>query len=811
MGGCFVLSAFNSALSQSSASQVDFVQVADRASLAGQGPTRSDGRSSTLSTGSTFVLEAVSGSSIGHQLLGATLFPLRFAECASFTLLAGRGDDQFSVSLPTSTPLQRVTFDGGVGDDRLVLQTVPASVLVVALGGLGGDTFEVAPISSLQNVLASVIAIGEPPLELRSLGNGSNLFAATSSSPTARINELRASALELASGAPQQLRVIESSRVVGFGAAPGVTSAPAPLLTRVQVEPLSDALYINATRGWRLSSLRAGTTTLVETRMLPFGASAFEVRRALCAAIFDNCTAASDGDVSIVVLHVPAERSAAFLHPAATRDVYYVQLTGVFVASSTTAAAVAAAPLGVVAVNAVLNSELRLLAEPLAVLGGIEYARVDRLELTAPGDAAEALLVRGIEAARGANVALGTTRATPLAVRRTVVVASQASVADASVADGAALLRPAGSLDDVRGSLSVAFAASSTLNRVLVSHGDAERALPARRTVTLDSDALDGLVPTAGATISWPGAELGRGLALWTTTFSDRVLVRQVPAAAAGSGRRVLTTLDVSNGNDLVELRVSGASASNATTLVRRTDALIVVRGGAGDDVLDGDNDASGVASSCVPLVLVGGAGSDNVRGGSCDDVLFGDDGRLEWLDAGGVVVGALGGGASFDIVPPTLASSDASLAFSVQCDTTTAPGVSADELYGGVGRDVLIGGRGGDRLTLGTESDILDDVTSAGDVLIGDSGLVQFGASSVGAFRAVTRVVTSFVALTTSEISSRLAVQCMAGSSVAPTTSFWNSNDGDDEVSVMAVSGDQLCGIVLIRAKLCLCLARHS
>ena len=96
--------------------------------------------------------------------------------------------------------------------------------------------------------------------------------------------------------------------------------------------------------------------------------------------------------------------------------------------------------------------------------------------------------------------------------------------------------------------------------------------------------------------------------------------------------------------------------------------------------------------------------------------------------------------------MPPTLAISDASLAFSVQCDTTAA--LSADDIYGGVGRDVLFGGRGGDRLSLGTEAN-RTDTSGAGDVLIGDSGLVQFGPTTVaGATRVVTRVVSSFAVL---------------------------------------------------------------
>lgn len=213
-------------------------------------------------------------------------------------------------------------------------------------------------------------------------------------------------------------------------------------------------------------------------------------------------------------------------------------------------------------------------------------------------------------------------------------------MADATVADGAALRRPLGSLDALRGALSVAFATSSTLNRIVVSHADAARALPSRRIVTLDAGLLDGLAPAIGASVAWSGGELGRGLVVTTTAFTDRVLVRQVPAAAAASSRRVTTLLDVGDGNDLVELRVGAAlttttnATSNAATLVRRSDALLVVRGGNGDDVLDGDNDADGAVSrACVPFVLFGGAGNDNVRGGGCDDVLFGDDGRLIWFE----------------------------------------------------------------------------------------------------------------------------------------------------------------------------------
>jgi Ca2+-binding RTX toxin-like protein len=123
---------------------------------------------------------------------------------------------------------------------------------------------------------------------------------------------------------------------------------------------------------------------------------------------------------------------------------------------------------------------------------------------------------------------------------------------------------------------------------------------------------------------------------------------------------------------------------------------------------------------------------------------LFGDDGRVLSLDAADNAIGVFGGGAGIDVLSAAQASSVSAL--SVQCDTSVAVGVAADQLYGGIGRDVLVGGRGADRLSLGTES-LLNDTRAAGDVMIGDSGavrLVLVTASGGGARLVPLRVATA-------------------------------------------------------------------
>lgn len=587
---------------------VDTLLFSDRGTLAGLGPLRNQSngvalRGGVQMSGSEFVLRDDAIGSV-LRLSGGTYAPVAMTELSTVALLAGRGDDQLTVDVLTSSKLQRVVFDGGMGDDRTVLQATPSSVFVVAIGGVGADTCEVVPLSAVRNVLGTQLCVGAPPRV-----RGTNVSPSTAAAALTALDDDALRVVSLPSvagvGTTLQPRVLDESHVVGFG---GAALGVARHVLRVHVEPRTEQAYVDAAKGWRLNvTLTNGTS--IQTRLLAFGATAFELRRTLCAALFLNniggeCVAASDGDQSLVVMHVPAERALPS-HVATRRDVYYVQFTGMYVAASLASGATLQSlpvSLAVQPDGGTTTSELLTQSEWLTTRGGVEYARIDRVQLDAPGDGNEVLLVRANEATRGVQVALGSNNGALPSVERTVIVASGAVAADAQVADAAPLRRPAGSLSSLLGSISVTFAASSTRNRVVVSDGDDVVPPPASRIATLSANALDGLSPIAGVGVRWSGGELGRGLLVWMSDFAEKLLISGVPTASVAA-RRVTTLLDVGGGNDLVELRLS--AGAGATPVLNSS--LLVVRGAAGDDVLDGDEGAD--ASQCIPMILFGGPG----------------------------------------------------------------------------------------------------------------------------------------------------------------------------------------------------------
>lgn len=153
-------------------------------------------------------------------------------------------------------------------------------------------------------------------------------------------------------------------------------------------------------------------------------------------------------------------------------------------------------------------------------------------------------------------------------------------------------------------------------------------------------------------------------------------------------------------------------SSTGAVTVgVTAVDGLIInggngvdiLNGDAGDDFLSGGNGADTLDGLAGNDTLIGGTGADVLNGGNGNDVLLGDDVNI---GAGGDDI--LNGGAGNDILDG---------------------GKGADILTGGAGNDVLTGGKGGDTFVFaaGEGTDTITDFVATAD-LIGLSGGLDFG-----------------------------------------------------------------------------------
>jgi hypothetical protein len=96
------------------------------------------------------------------------------------------------------------------------------------------------------------------------------------------------------------------------------------------------------------------------------------------------------------------------------------------------------------------------------------------------------------------------------------------------------------------------------------------------------------------------------------------------------SGVTVDTLIDAGAGND----RVDGSQVSSARIIVYAGLGNDTVRGGGGDDVLDGGSGHDTLEGNAGDDVLVGGAGNDIVKGGAGEDILVKGSGT-DTLDGG--------------------------------------------------------------------------------------------------------------------------------------------------------------------------------
>jgi len=136
----------------------------------------------------------------------------------------------------------------------------------------------------------------------------------------------------------------------------------------------------------------------------------------------------------------------------------------------------------------------------------------------------------------------------------------------------------------------------------------------------------------------------------------------------------------------------------------------VVIRGGAGNDILNGSTGTDNLEGGDGADIIRGGAGSDHLDGGKGDDQILG--GKGSDIIHGGSGDDRIDGGKGHDRI------------YGQQGNDSIYGGSGDynDAIYGGAGDDALSGGRGDDFLHGGSGADTVNG-GSGSDVVIGGSG----------------------------------------------------------------------------------------
>ncbi|WP_438991899.1 Hint domain-containing protein [Lentibacter sp.] len=254
----------------------------------------------------------------------------------------------------------------------------------------------------------------------------------------------------------------------------------------------------------------------------------------------------------------------------------------------------------------------------------------------------------------------------------------------------------------------------------------------------VDEDTLDAGAMTTGVTVTFSGDEAGTLTdGTNTATFTD------IEAVTTGDGDDTILGAQDNTGLTLS----SGAGNDN----VRGGDGDDTIDGGTGNDTLRGDDGSDSVDGGEGDDSLFGGDGDDSLTGGDGDDRLLGQDGA-DVIDGGDGVDTAVfngttgtdidltdglaetGGEAEGDTITniEEFVLSEGDDTFVGDANTTRVSGRDgADDITTDAGEQVLAGGTGNDTLSAGAGDDLIrgqedDDLIDGGageDVLYGDEG----------------------------------------------------------------------------------------
>jgi len=208
--------------------------------------------------------------------------------------------------------------------------------------------------------------------------------------------------------------------------------------------------------------------------------------------------------------------------------------------------------------------------------------------------------------------------------------------------------------------------------------------------------------------IAYKTSSLGNlfdGVVYWTGSGNDTVTIDGTQNRA---GQRTTTILNTGLGNDNVTVNLTAGS-----------DGFFVLEtsGGSatGDPIAHAlpavqDDDKVFAQGSTLPLVIIGGFGSDEIHGGQGDDVILGDLGVVQYVGAGEQLAAQFGFGGRGDVID-ALRDSAGSPVVDPRWVYTYVPDMTLggpDTIYGNNGEDLLIGGAYGDAIDGGTMDDLI-------------------------------------------------------------------------------------------------------
>ena len=451
-------------------------------------------------------------------------------------------------------------------------------------------------------------------------------------------------------------------KVKGYG------SSDAGVLTRTELTGMGmvgvspfpvQALSVRGTSGLFTVSFGVTLSPLVNetvyTLVFNYGDSAATLATAMQAAVFpsDTCGAKQESGCAL-----------SFAVDKLGDDTYLVRYMGEVVGGDVTITALTLDTSTLVNEKNELYEGVSIDSRKLAA--GIAYANVESLNVEL-SEVADAFNVRGTSIPTVLTTGLGDD---------TVAVGSDTNIAGAAAASTTAEV--AGRLDYVEALLTINGGASGR-NRLLVADTEATEG---KTNVELTSGLITGLAPVS---IVYTGADYTRGITVWTGAHADTVHVSSTFGVDGAS--RTVTSLFTGEGKDTVTVALTDG-----------VDGFFVAGTEGGDDTID-------ATASTLPLVLVGGAGSDTILAGQADDVIFGDEGHVlfDGMDVG--LSGSTSAPLNIAVGPPTSVIGLPCVAGGGN-DSITSTGPSSEIVIGGPGNDII-------------------NTDSGSDIVLGDDGFV--------------------------------------------------------------------------------------
>ncbi|MFY9852860.1 MAG: calcium-binding protein, partial [Terracidiphilus sp.] len=231
-----------------------------------------------------------------------------------------------------------------------------------------------------------------------------------------------------------------------------------------------------------------------------------------------------------------------------------------------------------------------------------------------------------------------------------------------------------------------------------------------------------------------------------TLTANSLVVKDNVTDTTATIDYNNIGVLDVYLGN-------FGNTVTIASTMSRADfDCITMVNTGTGNDnvTVNLNNSSDGflalntqgginnvdASSSTQGMVIFGGGGTNTINGGSGDDIIFGGEGRVDYYDASGNLVTALGVDFDDQIVLSSTATpgdvtsiddvpywqTESSFSGTIDAYSVAGGSTGTNTIVAGSGNDIIFGGQGTNNITLG----------NGNDVVFGDNGIVQIGANGL-------------------------------------------------------------------------------